>query len=293
MNSTSKTNVNMLSSALNIKKLFKEYEARPLKQLGQNFLINKKTIKKIVDTADIQTNDTILEVGPGIGVLTQEIASKTKRVIAVEKDPKMLEILKQTLKDFKNIKIYKKDILKFDLSVLPKSYKVVANIPFYLTVPLIRKFLEHKSPPKEIILVIQKEVAQRICAKPERMNILAISVQIYAKPKKISYISKKSFWPQPKIDSAILKIIPLKTNQEKIFSMKLFFQIVKAGFAHPRKQILNNLQILGQNQNKKSDQNKKEIKAWLIENKIKPTLRAEKLTIQDWINLENTYSSIA
>jgi 16S rRNA (adenine1518-N6/adenine1519-N6)-dimethyltransferase len=158
----------------------------------------------------------------------------------------------------------------------------VANLPFYLTAPVIRKFLESDCQPKEMILMVQKEVGQRICAKPPDMNLLAVSVQFYAEPKIISYISKKSFWPQPKVDSAIIKITPLGLSEistiVRLLDRDLFFRIVKAGFSQPRKQILNNL-------SKKLKLNKEEVKSWLLKNNIQPGQRAETLTIKDWINL--------
>ncbi len=266
----------------NLKNLLKRYQIHPLKKLGQNFLIDKSAIKKIIKAAEIGADDIILEIGPGLGNLTQELAKKTKKVIAIEKDPKMVEILKETLKDLKNIKIIKNDILKINPACdIPNTkYKLVGNLPFYLTAPLIRKFLELKNPPKEMILVVQKEVGQRICAKPPRMSILAISVQIYAKPEIVSYISKKSFWPQPKVDAALIKITPcakLSLAQRS----DLFFKIVKAGFSQPRKQLINNL-------SKKLNIERNRVRNWLLKNKIQPTQRAETLSIEDWINLTKT-----
>jgi len=225
-----------------------------------------------------------LEIGPGIGNLTQELAKKVKKVIAIEKDQKMVEILKETLEDYENVEIIKGDILKLDprtYNLKPKIYKVVGNLPFYLTAPAIRKFLELKNLPKEMVLVVQKEVGQRICARTPDMSILAVSVQFYAKPEIISYVSKKSFWPQPKVDSAIIKIVPKKltTNPELV---DLFFKIVKAGFSQPRKQLTNNL-----SQGLKL--NRERVKNWLLKNSIQPNQRAETLTIEDWISLTKNF----
>ncbi|MBZ9578133.1 ribosomal RNA small subunit methyltransferase A [Patescibacteria group bacterium] len=274
-----------LISKKNIKALLKKYQTSrsaikkiyPSKRLGQNFLIDKNVVKKVIKAAELHSKDIVLEVGPGIGALTQEIAKKTDKVIAVEKDPKMVEILKETLKDFKNIEIINKDILKFNnYSLLTTNYKLIANLPFYITAPVIRKFLESKNTPKEMILIVQKEVAQRICSKPPKMNILAVSVQFYAKPKIISYISKKSFWPSPKVDSAIIKIVPQKKYKD--VDIDLFFKIVKAGFAHPRKQLANNL-------TNGLELNKQEVNDLLLKNDVQPTQRAETLTINNWIQL--------
>lgn len=276
-----------LTSKRNIKNLLKKYYIRPLKRLGQNFLIDETAIKKIIRTANLSSEDIVLEIGPGIGVLTQEIAKRVKKVIAVEKDPKMDEILKETLKDLRNIEIIREDILKFqtlDRKDLPTNYKVVGNLPFYLTAPVIRKFLELIDiQPQLMVLVVQKEVGQRIVAKPPRMNLLAVSVQIYAKPEIVSYISKKSFWPSPKVDSAIIKIVPKKPPlSTRTLPVGLFFKIVKAGFSQPRKQILNNL-------SKGLKLNKEEVKSWLLKNEIQPEQRAETLGIEEWIKLTNSY----
>ncbi len=259
-----------LASKKTIKELLKQHNIKPSKRLGQNFLINKAIVKKIIETADIKKEDTIIEIGPGIGTITQELS----KPIVIEKDKEMVKILKQTLKD---IKIVQQDILKYEIK--NKDYKIIGNIPFYLTAPLIRKLLESKNPPQDITLVVQKEVAQRITAKPPKMSILAVSVQFYAKPKLISYISKKSFWPMPKVDSAIIKIDDIHSSK---IDKDLFFKIVKAGFSQPRKQIINNL-------SKKLELNKEEIKAWLLKNNIQSEQRAETLSIQDWINLTKTF----
>ena len=271
-----------------VKKLLKTYGVRPQKRLGQNFLIDKKVLKIIIGSADLSKNDTVLEIGPGIGTLTFEMAKKTKKIVAVEKDKKMFNILKELLKStsIKNVKIINEDILKIKNSSLNRllgtsNYKVVANIPYYITSPVIRKFLEMKNQPNRIILMVQKEVAKRICSSPPKMNLLAVSVQFYAVPKIISYVSKNSFWPQPKVDSAILKIVPHKTQLKKEV-VKKFFKIVKAGFSHPRKQLINNL-------SKELGLEKEKIKKWLLESEINPTQRAETLSIKDWQNLTKKY----
>ncbi len=264
-----------------IQDLLKEHQICPSKRLGQNFLVDKEAVKKIVEAAGLELEDVILEVGPGLGILTQELAKRAKKVIAVEKDQNMIEILRTTLKDLKNVEVIQGDIRKIDTKYhTPNTrYKIVANLPFYLAAPVIRQFLEVENPPKEMVLVVQKEVGQRICAKPPDMNILAVSVQIYAKPKIVSYISKKSFWPSPKVDSAIIKIT---INKKQLTTdQNLFFKIVKAGFSQPRKQLINNL-------SKGLDLEKEKIQNWLSKNNVQPTQRAETLKVQDWINLTKT-----
>jgi 16S rRNA (adenine1518-N6/adenine1519-N6)-dimethyltransferase len=275
-----------------LKNLFKRYKIYPSKRLGQNFLIKKEVVGKIIEAANLQKKDIVLEIGPGAGTLTQEIAQRAKKVIAVEKDKKMVVILKEMLEGWnvKNVEIVWGDILKIENGLMVKwlnGYKVVANLPFYLTAPLIRKFLESENPPKEMILVVQKEVAQRICAKSPDMNLLAVSVQFYAKPEIIDYISRNNFWPQPKVDGAIIKIVPCRAAPHRYLRYgaglrEQFFKIVRSGFSHPRKQILNNLA-------KDLNLNKEKVKAWLLKNKIQPSQRAETLTIKDWLFLTKSF----
>lgn len=273
-----------LFSKEQVKKILKKYSIFPSKKLGQNFLINKFFIKKIVKAANLSQKDIVLEIGPGIGNLTQEIAKKAKKVIAIEKDLKMIEILKENLKNFKNIEIIFADIRKIIKNNLKikNSYKVVANLPFYLSTCVIRMFLEKDFPPKEMVLILQKEVAQRICTKPPNMNLLAVSVQLYAKAKIIDHIPKKCFWPQPKVDSAIIKIS--NVNQKLNINKKLFFKIVKAGFSQPRKTLANNL-------SKKLNIKKEKIKEILKENNISFSQRAGNLSVQDWKNITNYFST--
>jgi len=234
-------------------------------------LQDRSVVTKLIKASHISKTDVVLEIGPGKGILTKELARQAKKVIAVEKDGRLIPILKETLKEFKNVEIIHGDILKnYELEIKNYKYKIVANIPFYITGHLIRKFLEN--PPtggqlQEMTLIIQKEVAQRICAKPPKTNILAISVQFYADAKIISYISKKSFRPIPKVNGAIIQITPKK--KYKIDPSK-FFRVVKAGFSHPRKQLKNNLKGLADPP--------------LLPPKLRRA-RAETLSTDDWIKL--------
>lgn len=288
-----------------LKKLLRKYQIRPSKRLGQNFLIDKEVVRKIIEAAELKPEDIVLEIGPGIGALTIELAKRVKRVITIEKDLKMIEVLRETLKDFGNIEIIQGDILKLKFQIanskiqIPKIYKIVANLPYYIVSPVIHQFLENTQVrPVSMVLMIQKEVGQRICAKPPEMSILAVSVQFYAQPEIISYVSKKSFWPQPKVDSAIIKITPKNFAEVHPLSIlhrsdlcQLFFKIVRAGFSQPRKQLINNLSRLNfssknlRGQAKNPKLNRERVKSWLLKNNIQPTQRAETLTIEDWISL--------
>ncbi len=316
-----------LTSSKTIKELLAMHCAKPSKLMGQNFLVHQPTLAKIIEAADLQPTDTVLEIGPGIGTLTQALAQKAKRVIAVEKDRAMIEILQETLRDCDNVEIIQGDALEAftPLSSLRPTervwpaqlaeatpwqsmpYKVVANIPYYLTSPLIRQFLESENPPTLMVLMVQKEVAQRICAKPPHMSILAVSVQFYAEAKIIATVSKEKFWPSPKVDSAIIKIIPRSSSlrpAERVWPAQLaeggeaaaaasplwqsstFFKIVKAGFLHPRKKLINNLA-------EGLTKNKEAINKWLAHSNISPEQRAQTLSVQDWISLTNTFEVVS
>ncbi len=270
-----------------LKKILKKYHFHPLKRLGQNFLIDKKIIKAVVEEANIQKKDIVLEIGPGLGALTKEIIQRAGKVIAVEKDERMTEIIKKELEGCKNLRIVQGDIMKIsDLSYLlhgSSKYKVVANLPFYAASPVIRKLLEFKNPPKEMVLIVQKEIAKRICSKPPQMNVLAVFTQFYADPKIIMTVSKKSFWPMPKVDGAIIRIKPLKKNRAK---NSLFFEAVKAGFSHPRKKLVSNLaRELAMNPSNKLKLNKEKLSFVFRESGIDLSQRAEALKIENWIKL--------
>jgi 16S rRNA (adenine1518-N6/adenine1519-N6)-dimethyltransferase len=271
-----------LTDKQNLQLLLKKHGLEPQKRFGQNFLVDEDLPQKIVATAEIDAKDTVLEIGPGIGAITHALAQKAKWVIAIEKDREMVNILQDTLEGLKNVKVIQGDVLKvpFPELQLPTPYQVIGNLPFYLTAPVIRRFLEMKEVrPLSLTLVVQKEVAQRICSKPPRMSILANAVQFYANPELISVISKKSFFPQPKVDAALIKITPKSLPMR---DSKMFFDVVRAGFSHPRKQLLNNLaQGL-----KKS---REDISAWLQKNNISPQQRAETLGVDDWINLTKSF----
>lgn len=259
---------------------------KPKKPLGQYFLWQKNALKKIIEAASLCPEDTVLEIGPGTGILTQELAKRAKKVIAVEKDKELIPLLKDNLKSFTNIEIVQGDILKiWDLSADWRiDWKLIANLPYYIATAIIRKALEFQKPPKLMVLMVQKEVGQRICAKPPKMSLLAVSVQFYAKAQIIGYVKKTAFWPKPKVDSAILKIAPLIDADKKRIYAHTFFKIVKAGFSQPRKTLLNNLSSkLG------LPLPKEKVKIWLLNNKINPISRAESLRLEDWLNLAKTF----
>lgn len=228
----------------NVKLLCEKYGVFPQRQAGQNFLIDKNILNKIIKVAELKKDDVVLEIGPGFGVLTQELAKQVKKVIAVELDKRMAEALKEELKEFKNVEIINADILKTQsekLKIQNKNYKIVANIPYNITSAILRKFLsEELIRPNEMVLLVQKEVAERIIAKPGEMSLLSISVQFYSQPKIISKVSNNSFWPKPKVDSAIIKLKNIEQKIDKEINEEDFFNLVRAGFSSRRKQLKNN-----------------------------------------------------
>ncbi len=250
--------------------MLKKQRIRPFKSRGQNFLIHQGVLRKIVDAAEIHSQDNILEIGPGLGILTLELAKKANQVIAVENDQKLSQLLLKILnnENIKNVKIVNEDILNYQSKL--KNYKLVANPPYYITSPIIRKFLKAKHLPQLIVLTVQKEIAHRINAQPPNMNILAIAVQIYAQAEIISSVPKSCFWPTPKVDSAIIRIKPKKKKQLPHIDPEKLLALVKTGFSSKRKMLKNNLQIK---------------KSVLEKIKINPKARAENLSINQWIKL--------
>lgn len=261
---------------------------KPKKQLGQNFLKNTDIVKKIIDASDIKPDDTIIEVGPGTGILTEELVKTGAAVIAIEKDFELISLLKKNVGEPKNLKVIHQDALWFDLAQF-KSYKVVANIPYQITSPLIRKFIEAENKPELLVLMVQKEVAERICAIPghSERGLLTIIVEFYADAEILFEVSRQEFYPVPKVDSAVIKIKPKVhprgvREEVKPVDEKLFFKIVKAGFASKRQQIHNSLSAtLRFDKTKTSDLLKRA--------NIESTLRAEDLTLDQWLKLYSVF----
>lgn len=279
----------------------------PRQSLGQHFLRSHGALANVIEAAELKKTDLVLEIGPGEGVLTRELAKRVHQVITVEKDPRLIPILRENLREFDNTKIVEGDILKLVSrieylvssikntkdKILNTRYKVVANLPYYAATHLIRCFLELRNPPRLMVVMVQKEVGQRICpVKPSatatghsakiRMNLLAISVQFYADTRIVAYVPRTAFWPRPKVDSAILRLAPRINAEKKRINAEKFFQVVKAGFSQPRKQLRNNL-ARGLNVPRGK------IATWLIKNKINPRVRAENLNLASWLMLTRTY----
>ncbi|MCK4592806.1 16S rRNA (adenine(1518)-N(6)/adenine(1519)-N(6))-dimethyltransferase [Candidatus Parcubacteria bacterium] len=300
-----------------IKKILKNGDLKILKSLGQNFLIDENVLGKIVQTAELNKDDVVIEIGPGFGTLTEELSEKCGKVIAIEKDKKLAELLERKLSGYShpsplperegvvklsdkgnwsgivkipntkyqipNTVVINDDILRVDLEEFINKYsfggkyKLVSNIPYYITSPIIKLFLESDIQPELIVLLMQKEVAERICAEPGKLSVLALSVQVYGEPEIVDYVDKSSFYPEPKVDSAILKIKNIKKN----FSdehYKNLFRIIKIGFSSKRKKLANNLSAglhIGKTQSEE-----------LLEKAgISLNARAQELGLEDWRKL--------
>ena len=274
--------------------MLRRFDLKARKRLGQHFLIDGEVLKLITSAAELTPTDIILEIGPGLGILTKELAKQTGWVIAIELDNKLANILKQTLASFDNVTIVNKDILRIDPATLlrePKTkfapatspYKVVANLPYYITSPVLRHFLEASVKPEMMIVMVQKEVAEAIVAEPGQRSVLSISVQLYGKPRIVSYVPAQSFYPAPEVDSAILRIDLYSQPAVAVADEKGFFELVRAGFTASRKQIVNSLvQGLGLS--------KTEVLALLGRADIVPQRRAETLTLEEWAQLWQVFT---
>ena len=262
------------------RRLLRHHDLRARKGLGQHFLIDEEVLQLITSAAELTPTDIVIEVGPGLGILTRELAGQADRVIAVELDNKLTAILKQALASFDNVTVINEDILNIDPATLlqeQKNYKVVANLPYYITSPVLRHFLEASVKPQIMIVMVQREVAEAIVAEPGQRSVLSISVQFYGEPRIVNYVPAQSFYPAPEVDSAILRI-DLYPRPTVAVDEKSFFELVRAGFTASRKQIANSLaQSLGLP--------KAEVLSLLERSSIAPQRRAETLTLEEWAEL--------
>ena len=279
------------------KGLLRRFHLQARKSLGQHFLVDGDVLALITSAAEINSTDIVMEIGPGLGVLTRELAKQAGWVIAIELDSKLAAILEQTLASGDNVNIINKDILEIEPAVLleeqkglvppaighPFSYKVVANLPYYITSPVLRHFLEASVKPQIMVVMVQKEVAEAIVAKPGQMSLLSISVQFYGEPRIISYVPAQCFYPAPEVDSAILRVDLYPQPAVEVADKESFFELVQAGFTASRKQICNSLaQGLGLP--------KAEVLFLLEKASIEPRRRAETLTLDEWARLWQAFT---
>ncbi len=277
--------------------LLRRFDLQARKGLGQHFLIDEEALGLVASAAELTPADVVIEVGPGLGVLTRELAGQAGRVIAVELDDKLAAVLRQTLASFGNVAVINDDILRIDPSVLlreqearlplmansPFSYKVVANLPYYITSPVLRHFLEASVKPETMVVMVQKEVAEEIVAKPGRMSVLSISVQLYGEPEIVGYVSSRCFYPAPEVDSAVLRVKLYPQPAVAVADKEGFFSLVRAGFTASRKQIGNSLaQGLGLT--------RVEVLPLLEKAGIVSQRRAETLTLDEWAQLWQVFN---
>jgi 16S rRNA (adenine1518-N6/adenine1519-N6)-dimethyltransferase len=269
---------------LDIFPLIQKYQVKPKKSLGQNFLVDPNGLNKVLQAAKVSPEETVLEIGAGLGSLTYLLAQQSRQVVAVELDHRLIAPLREALAGFTNVTICEGDMLKLSPDVLidAERYVVVANIPYYITSALIRHLLEADHKPTRMVLTVQQEVAERILARDGKMSLLALSVQVYGKPELKARIPAGCFYPPPEVDSAVLSIELYEEPLIPSGSLDLFFKLAHAGFAQKRKTLRNTL-ATGMN----------ESPAWaeklLNTAGIDPQRRAETLSIQEWKQLVEDY----
>jgi 16S rRNA (adenine1518-N6/adenine1519-N6)-dimethyltransferase len=276
------------------KNLLRRYGIRAKKGLGQNFLIDEKVLGTILESAQLTPTDTVIEVGPGLGIMTAELAKRAGWVIAIELDNRLAGILRESLPA--NVVVINQDVLGTDPGALMregaprfpeamKPYKVVANLPYYITSPVLRHFLEASVKPERMVVMVQKEVAEAIAAGPGKRSVLSISVQFYGRPEIVARVPATSFYPAPEVDSAVVKIDVYPQPPIVVDDEGRFFKLVRAGFTAARKQAGNSLaQGLGLD--------KGEVVRWLEKAGIDPVRRAETFTLEEWAALWRIFSQV-
>ncbi len=263
--------------------ILRELGLQPSKGLGQNFLVDETVPPKILAAAAIEPEDCVVEIGPGVGVLTLRLAPQVRKLTAVELDKRLYPFLRQSLAAYPGARLVEGDALNFSPAELePEPYKLVANIPYYITSAILRHFLESDHRPRRVVLMVQKEVAQRIVATPPDMSLLAVSVQFYGRAKIWSYVPAGAFFPAPKVDSAILLVEVFQPEEQPYAGVdeSRFFEIVRAGFSQKRKQLANSLSAgLGE------AFDKTRVVELLAVAGIEGTRRAESLALAEWVGL--------
>jgi 16S rRNA (adenine1518-N6/adenine1519-N6)-dimethyltransferase len=270
---------------LNAADLLKQYGLRADKRLGQNFLQDPYALEKIVKAAEIHPTDTVLEIGPGLGSLTRYLAAAAQEVVAVELDDKLFPPLEAVIAPYNNIQLLHGDILGVEPKeiIQQQDYLVVANIPYYITSAVIRHLLESNPKPRRIVLTIQKEVSERICAGPGDMSLLALSVQVYGQPRIAARIPAGAFYPAPKVDSSVLVIDIYPAPVVPLDLLDTFFLLIKAGFSQKRKKLRNSISA-------GMHQSPAETEILLRAAEINPQRRAETLDLEEWGKLSYQYS---
>jgi len=271
------------------RQILDRYGIAPKQSLGQNFLYDEGLLARIVAAADLSSGDAVLEIGPGLGALTRQLAQVAGRVVAVELDDRLLPVLRYELEPFANVEIIHGDILSFDpASQFDGPFVVVANVPYYITGAILRRLLEGRPRPRRMVLTVQREVAERLTARPPDMSLLAVSVQYYGSVRLVGAVKAGAFWPRPEVDSAVIRVDVEERfwgggageQGRKGEEEAAFFRVVRAGFSEKRKQFKNNLRHLGL-----SDE---AIAAALESAEIDGRRRAETVSVGEWEKLVET-----
>jgi 16S rRNA (adenine1518-N6/adenine1519-N6)-dimethyltransferase len=259
------------------KQLLDRHGLQPKQSLGQNFLFDDNILARIVEAAEVGPADSVLEIGAGAGTLTHHLAQAAGRVVAVELDGRLIPLLDSEMAPYENVALVQGDILALapDEWFGDGPYKVVANVPYYITGAILRHLLSGRARPELVVMTVQKEVAQRVTAAPGRMSLLAVSVQFYGEPTYVGEIKAGAFWPRPDVDSAILRIDLFTEPRLPLAEEKAFFRLVRAGFAQKRKQLQKNLQSLGVP--------REAIEAALAQVGVDGRRRAETLSLEEWV----------
>jgi 16S rRNA (adenine1518-N6/adenine1519-N6)-dimethyltransferase len=273
----------MKPNPVNIPDLLRRYGLRPDKRLGQNFLVDETALQRVVEAASLGPEHAVLEIGPGLGSLTRLLATHSQRVVAVELDEALMPALEEILAPYANIRLVQGDILALDPYELMQEgeagpapgYRVVANIPYYITSALIRHLLEARQPPELLTLTVQREVAERICAAPGELSLLGLSVQVYGHPQVVGRIPAGAFYPPPKVDSAVIRVDLYDRPRIPAPQLAAFFRLAKAGFSQKRKTLRN---ALAGGMGWKPAQ----AEAILRQAGIDPQRRAETLSLDEW-----------
>ena len=273
------------SPVFNVPDLLRRYGLRPDKSLGQNFLIDEVALLRVVDAAGIEGGDDVLEIGPGLGGLTRHLAGRARQVVAVELDGDLLPPLREVLASHPNVRLVHGDILALDPAewMTSSGYLVVANIPYYITSALIRHLLEARIRPRRLVLTVQREVAERITAAPGEMSLLALSVQLYGRPRVVAHIPAGAFYPAPKVDSAIIRTDLYPAPIIPDAHIPGFFRLAKAGFSQKRKTLRNALSAGLACEPAQAEQ-------LLRAAGIDPQRRAETLSLEEWGHLVTVYA---
>ncbi len=269
---------------MNPRTLLDKHDLQPKKSLGQNFLHDPHTLEKIVAIAEVQLTDSVLEVGPGTGLLTAQLVRAAREVVAVELDTRFQPILEPMFDQTPNIRFIWDDILNVDPDALfpGRDYIVVANVPYYITSAILKHLLERDRRPRRLILTIQHEVAERVCARPPDMSLLAVGVQFFGRPHIAGKLNPAVFWPRPEVDSALLRIDTYPAPPVDVPDVKIFFRMARAGFGQKRKQLRNSL---GAGLQLKAEA----LAAISAASGIDLTRRAETLTLEEWAALTRAF----